>query len=148
MSTSNGVTTSPAFKLTSLTRQMRRYSLAMLRSGNVDITLDQWGVLGLLYESDAPMSQTHLANMMVKDSPTVSRILDVLCRQELVVRQPDKEDRRKFKLRISDQGKRTVEAASPIVSEARKQLFKGVSKDELRTLNEIIEKVVANIKSK
>ena len=145
MSRKKSITEAYSFKIDSLTRKMRRYSGTSLKNQNIDITVDQWGVLGLLYESNKEFNQTELANLLIKDTPTTSRILDILCKKGYVKRKPNKQDRRKFDVILTKEGKNLVESISPIVDEIRQNIFDGLTKEDLDDLDRILRKIERNI---
>ena len=145
MSTQKTTTESYAFKLNSLTRKMRRHSLEVMRRSKIELTVDQWGILSLLHENGSPMSQTEIAVLMVKDSPTVSRIVDILCKQDLLIRETHPEDRRKFNLRITKSGIKAVRQAIPVVEGIREGIFEGFTKQEFATLGKLIDKIESNM---
>ncbi len=145
MSMKKTITDSYAFKLNALTRKMRRHSLDIMRSEDIDLTVDQWGILSLLHDNKSPMSQTEIAVLMIKDSPTVSRIIDILCKRELLVRETHPADRRRFNLRITKLGIKAVKLAMPVVERIREGLFDGFTKQEFAALQELIAKIESNM---
>ena len=50
------------------------------------------------------MSQVELAEMTFKDKPNVTRMLEVLERKQLIFRQPDENDRRAYKVFLTEVG--------------------------------------------
>ena len=79
---------------------------------DVDITTEQWVLLDSLYKNNG-MSQTELANGSFKNAPTVSRIIDLLCKKGLTERQRFDNDRRRYKIYLTQTGKATYEKGSP-----------------------------------
>ena len=61
----------------------------------VDITPEQWMILSSLYKNNG-QSQTELGNDSFKNAPTVSRIIDLLCKKGLTERQRFENDRRRL----------------------------------------------------
>lgn len=112
----------------------------------VDITPEQWVILSKLDEQD--MYQTDIASMSFRDKPTVSRIVDLLVKKNLVERVQDKSDGRKFHVRITPQGLDLVERARPAVDESREVGWANLSEDEYDTLVRLLDKVFANYSEK
>lgn len=63
------------------------------RQNGMDITPEQWTVLLFLWEKDG-VTQQELCNATFKDKPSMTRLIDNMERQHLVVRISDKRDRR------------------------------------------------------
>ena len=145
MSREKSITKAFSFKLDRLTRKMRRFSKVFLNRTKAGITIDQWGILRLLFEHDEPMSQTRIAELVIKDTPSTSRILDLLSKKQLVERKPNKQDRRKFDVVLTKKGSQIVREVSPIVDTIRKDIFKGLSKQDFDELDRIIGKIEKNL---
>ena len=110
-----------SFMLDYTNRNLRRYAAERFVDEGLEITVDQWGALLLLRDSGDGLSNSELASQMSKDKPTVTRIVDVLVRKSLVVRQPNKNDRRQQRISLTRKGKSTVSKAEPIVKKIRKR---------------------------
>ena len=63
------------------------------RQNGLEITPEQWTVLIFLWEKDG-VTQQELCNATFKDKPSMTRLIDNMERQHLVVRISDKKDRR------------------------------------------------------
>ena len=124
---------------------MRRHAGAYLKSQNIDVTIDQWGVLGLLFEHKLPISQTELAALIIKDTPTTSRILDILCKKKYVERKLNVEDRRKFDVVLTTQGKYLVKSVNPVVKDIRESIFEGLTKRDFDDLDRVLSKIDNNL---
>lgn len=111
---------------------------------NAKITVDQWVILYELYKNEA-LSQNQLGAKTFKDAPTVTRIIDLLSKKSLVKRKLSKEDRRKYYIELTKKGHDTIEQLLPHVVEFRKQGWKGLTKKDLNTLSEILDKVFQNM---
>ena len=90
------------------------------------------------------MYQTDLANMSFRDKPTVSRIVDLLAKKNLVERVKDKGDGRKYHVRITTKGKNAILKATPVVEESRKLGWTNLSEEEYETLISTLDKIFTN----
>ncbi len=124
-------------------RSVKQAYLKVFQQLGVDITTEQWVLLMNLYEKDG-QSQTELANDSFKNAPTVSRIIDLLVKKELVERRVDREDRRRFHIFLSPAGKETVEKVFPSVIALRKKGWNGLSSDDYQTFMRIMDQVFDN----
>ena len=105
-----------------------RYLQAFAKLG-LDITPEQWVMLDSLYQRNG-RSQTELAGDSYKNAPTVSRIIDLLEKKGLVERQRFENDRRRYKIFLTDAGKAVVEKVQPSVSSLRAQSWDNLSDED------------------
>jgi len=107
---------------------------------DLDITTEQWVLLDSLTKKDG-LSQNQLANGSFKNAPTVSRIIDLLCKKGFTTRVPSTEDRRKFHIHITPKGRAVYDKALPEVLKLREQGWKNLSDEDyhhfLRIMNQI-----------
>ncbi|MGR3765700.1 MarR family winged helix-turn-helix transcriptional regulator [Rossellomorea sp. NS-SX7] len=112
---------------------------------NFDITPEQWTVLKRLSENDG-INQKELAIKAEKDQPTVTRILDILERKELIIKEKNKEDRRSFLLFITDKGNAVKEELSPVIEKIwEEKILTGISEEELNVYRNVLVKMNENI---
>lgn len=121
-----------------------RYLQAFAQMG-IDITPEQWVMLDSLYQRNG-RSQTELAGDSYKNAPTVSRIIDLLEKKGLVERQRFENDRRRYKIFLTDAGKAVVEKVQPSVSSLRAQSWDNLSDEDYTHFLRIINQVFDNLK--
>lgn len=121
-----------------------RYLQAFAQLG-IDITPEQWVMLDSLYQRNG-RSQTELAGDSYKNAPTVSRIIDLLEKKGLVERQRFENDRRRYKIFLTDAGKAVVEKVQPSVSSLRAQSWDNLSDEDYTHFLRIINQVFDNLK--
>src|SRR5918993_5390900 len=93
-----------SFLLDRTARRVKQYAQQKFKELDLNITVDQWLLLKHLYENDG-MKQNELAELLFKDNPTLTRIIDLLCEKELTVRNPHPNDRRCFQVALTKQGR-------------------------------------------
>lgn len=115
------------------------YTRAFKKIG-VDITTEQWVILDSLYHNDG-LSQNELASKSFKNAPTVSRIIDLLCKKEYTKRMPSPFDKRKHLIFLTKDGQTIYEKIFPVVEDLRRQGWKNLDdqdyEDFLRIMNQI-----------
>lgn len=109
-----------------------------------DVTPDQWGLLAQLSEADG-ISQRELADKAGKDQPTITRILDLLEKKKLILRQPDPSNRRATLVFITKEGKLLTRQMIPVAWSILAEALDGISKEEEDILKSLLNKVFANI---
>lgn len=75
---------------------------------DVGITEQQWRVLRVLHEA-GPQEPTRIADRACLLLPSLTRILQKLSEKGLIERAPDRVDRRKQVISITDQGRALIE---------------------------------------
>ncbi|MGK0391691.1 MAG: DNA-binding MarR family transcriptional regulator [Maribacter sp.] len=118
------------------------YTRAFKKIG-VDITTEQWVILDSLYENDG-LSQNELASDSFKNAPTVSRIIDLLCKKGYTKRMPSKLDRRKHLIFITTEGKVLYEKTFPVVETLRKQGWENLNDQDYDDFLRIMNQVFSN----
>jgi len=113
---------------------------------NVDITVDQWVVL-LELHNNGTQNQVTLCEHCTKDAPTMTRIIELLLKKNLISRETGREDRRKFNISLSKEGKALVRRLLPIVVEFRKKGWNGLTEKDFEVLQQITNKIQLNFES-
>ncbi len=102
------------------------------------LTITQFGVLAsLIAASRAAIGP--LAEQLCMDPTTLTRNLQPLHRQGLVVIEPDRRDRRVRWVSLSDAGRQAFDAARPAWREAQSQIRKLVGEDETAVLHDALD---------
>lgn len=125
-------------------KRMKQYFQQCLSSANAGITIDQWVVLSVLDKQDG-ISQLAIAKATYKDAPTITRIIDLLCKKELIQRVTNKQDRRRFDIQLTQKGRDKIEQILPIIQDARRQAWKGLKDEEIDQLVSSLNMVFNNL---
>jgi len=112
---------------------------------SVDITVDQWVVLLELHQHGT-QNQVELCERCCKDAPTITRIIELLVKKDLVLRESCKDDRRKFNISLSKKGKALVQKLLPTVIEFRKQGWNNLTEKDIQHIERITNKIQENLK--
>lgn len=115
------------------------------RQNGLEITPEQWTVLIFLWEKDG-VTQQELCNATFKDKPSMTRLIDNMERQHLVVRISDKKDRRTNLIHLTKDGRELEEKARIVASRTLKEALQGVTIDELSIGQELLKKIFFNTK--
>ena len=113
------------------------------KNNGFNITPEQWAVMSYLHKEDG-LYQKQIADFLSKDKPTVTRILDLLEKKNLIIRISDEKDRRKFKIYLTQDGKDTVIQLVPIANEIQIKIKENITKEEIETLKTILNKIYPN----
>lgn len=132
------------FSIERTAKRMKQVFQRMLKAGDTGITVDQWVILQLLKEEDG-VSQLYIAAETNKDAPTVTRIIDLLCKKNLCVRKPNEQDRRKFSICLTQGGKDKIKEVLPIVKKFRMRGWEGLKEKDLNQLMRTLDIIYNNL---
>lgn len=121
---------------------MRSALQRTLKEHEFDITPEQYGILMLLREEEG-LSQKEIGDVLFKDKPNISRMLDTLERKGLIRRRPT--DRRSYAIFLTGEGKKLAEDILPIKLQLEQKAINGVLGREKEILESIINKIYKNI---
>lgn len=126
---------------TAINRKLHRN----FRQNGIEITPEQWTILLSLWEKDG-ITQQELCNATFKDKPSMTRLIDNMERQHLVVRISDKKDRRTNLVHLTKTGRELEDKAFIIANQTLKEALAGVPMDDLKIGQEVLRKVFTNTK--
>ena len=115
------------------------------RLHGIDISPEQWTILLSLWEKDG-VTQQELCNATFKDKPSMTRLIDNMERQHLVVRISDKRDRRTNLIHLTKTGRELENQAFVIANQTLKEALAGVPLEDLKIGQEVLRKIFMNTK--
>ncbi len=125
-------------------RKVKQYAQRRFNAESYGITVDQWLIIKNLYQHN-DMNQSQLAEITGKDHPTLTRIIDLLCKKELTERRIHPSDRRCFTVYLTEQGKERVMQWSPKMAEIRMKAWENLTKDDYNNLKRILDTIYNNL---
>lgn len=132
------------FKLDATLKRIRNYWQKTFDAHKKDITVDQWLLIENLYKHKK-ITHNELAKVTSKDITTVSRIIELLVKKELVVREGSPYDRRKVFLQLTTKGADKYKEVRPLVLEMRKTGWHGLTENDYSELTRILDVIYNNI---
>ncbi|TKC15362.1 MarR family winged helix-turn-helix transcriptional regulator [Robertmurraya kyonggiensis] len=108
------------------------------------ITTEQWAVLRTLHES-SQIPQKELSIKTDKDQATLTKILDLIEKRELVRRIPNPTDRRSFLIEITEKGTALVEELTHFIEEIFTKIVNGIEQEKLAIFQEVLHSLETNI---
>jgi DNA-binding MarR family transcriptional regulator len=133
-----------SFLLDRTARKVKQYAQQQFKTGEFDVTVDQWLVLKNLSENEL-LSQTELANLVFKDHPTLTRIIDLLCKKGYVERVPHPQDRRSFQLHLTAAGLAKVKDLRPKILEIREKAWENLTGKDFEEFKRILDTIYQNL---
>jgi DNA-binding MarR family transcriptional regulator len=124
-------------------KEYRRFAQRNLNKELNNITIDQALVLTFLDEQPE-LSQNEIADLIFKDNASITRMIDLMTKNGYLKRSVDSKDRRKHILKLTQEGNDRLKVINTIISSNRKSSLKGISREELEQLEQILNKVIIN----
>ena len=131
---------SPGFIINRLARELNACLYRAFHDSGFDITAQQWAVLNRLWEKEG-LHQSALAERTTKNRHNMTRILAHLESQGYVLRKTDRWDRRLMRVYLTKKGKQLQDKLIAIAQETLRTVFGDLSRNEIRTLRRIHEKI-------
>ena len=124
-------------------KKYRQFAQSRLDQAGLDITVDQWMVLGVI--KDHPdLSQLEVAERVFKDQASIARITELLVRKGYLSKSPHDTDRRKSLLELTDEGQVLLSRIIPAVEQYRQDALDHISLEEVTRLKIVLEKIFQN----
>ena len=133
-----------SFLLDRTARRVKQYAKQQFTELGFKVTVDQWIVLKYLSTHDQ-IKQHELAEVLFKDNPTLTRIIDLLCRKNLTSREAHPDDRRSFLIRLTTEGRKMVTAMNPKVKTIRLKAWQGLSERDFGEFRKILNTIYKNL---
>ena|SRR6202142_3899754 len=134
-----------SFLLDRTARRVKQYAQRRFKELGFNITLDQWLLLRHLFDHGG-LNQKELAKLMFKDTPTLTRIIDLLCEKGLARRTMHPADRRSFNVRLTTAGSAKVKKLKPMVRTVRLKAWEGLGQDDFDQFKRILNAIYINLK--
>lgn len=133
-----------SFLLDRTARRVKQYAQRKFKLGDFDITVDQWLIMKNLSENEL-LSQAELAQLVFKDQPTLTRIIDILSKKGYVERNPHPQDRRSFQLVLTASGKSKVKELRPQVASIREKAWENLDEADFEEFKRILNTIYNNL---
>jgi DNA-binding MarR family transcriptional regulator len=133
-----------SFLLDRTARRVKQYAQRRFKDLGFNITVDQWLVLRHLYDRE-DLNQKALAEIINKDTPTLTRIIDLLCDKGLTKRKISPDDRRSFNVALTPQGRKKVDQIRPQIKDVRLKAWEGLSERDFNQFKRILNTIYVNL---
>jgi DNA-binding MarR family transcriptional regulator len=110
-----------------------------------DLTAAQYTILSIVANRGG-ISSADLARRISVTPQSINEIISHLERQRLVSRQEAPENRRILQITITAAGRKLLAACDKVVDELEAELFQSLSRKDASVLNELLQKVVADVR--
>ena len=125
-------------------RAMTKRFVQNAMDSGVDISLDQWMVLGPVWQLESA-SQKELGEICLKEKTSITRIIDTLEKKNLVVRIADQLDHRIKRIVLTNAGKQLFYDVLPVMEKTREEARKAISEDEINIFKNVLRNIITNL---
>lgn len=108
------------------------------------LTPFHWVVLCCLWQEDGLPTST-IGERLQQVGGTLTGVLDRMEQRNLIRRQREPQDRRIWRIWLTEEGKQLQHKLPPIALEIKEQAFKGFSAMERQQLSDLLERAIANL---
>ena len=137
----SAIQTSIGYLIDFTTRNLRRYAANEFKKQGLDITMDQWAILNVTKDNQGISHLTLLSQVLAKDPPTLTKMIDLLCKKGYLERQLNPKDRRKWDVVITKNGIKAEANAFALVKKIRTEINSAISEEEITQLKAILHKI-------
>ncbi len=125
-------------------RRIKQFAHNRFKEESFDITVDQWLILkNLSVQND--QNQSTLAELTGKDHPTLTRILDLLCKKGFTERKSDVADRRCFLIHLTEKGETKLKEWAPVVADIRMKAWDNLTEQDYEDLKRILNTIYTTL---
>jgi len=117
--------------------------LSKFRENAIEINIEHFSMLHHINENNN-LTQQDMANQFMRDKSIILRQVNALIELNYVVRETDVNDKRKKNLMLTKKGKKILEDSKKLSREVSNELLDGISEDELKDFENIINKIQIN----
>lgn len=126
--------------------QFKQYLNKIFQDHGFNLTPEQFLVMDTLWD-DGVLSQQQIADIIIKDKNSVTKLIDALEKKGLVIRKTDEQDRRLNKIHLTDKALSLKESITIIALESTDRIIKDIPKEDLINFVKVLNKMSNNMSS-
>lgn len=124
-------------------KEYRKFAQQNISQQLHDITIDQ-GLVLLFLNEHPDLTQKEIAELVFKDNASMTRMINTMVQKKHLRRSMNPQDRRRYKIEITDKGNEVLKTLPPIIHHNRNTSLQGITKNELHQLEIILGKIRTN----
>lgn len=106
------------------------------------LSAQDFGILFRLWKQDG-LSQVQIASLMMRDKTTITRRLDALVKKGLIERRADVNDRRLFRIHLTQEGMLATERLMAVVDAFQKEVLTDIPDEHKEITINTLKKITA-----
>lgn len=133
------------YSLDKAIKSYRQMAQKNINKKNIDITIDQWLLLTTI-RNNPDVTQQQIAQAVFKDLASITRMIEILVKKEVLNRDFHPDDRRRFSLSVTDKGLQILTDLEPVIQSNRSKALEGIAPDEIKAVQTLLNKIADNCK--
>jgi DNA-binding MarR family transcriptional regulator len=109
-----------------------------------DLTPFHWVVLCCLWEQDG-QATSQIGEKLKQVGGTMTGVIDRMEERNLVRRERDTQDRRIWRIWLTDTGRQLESVLPPIAMDVREAAFQGITEAEQKLVSDVVDRAIANL---
>lgn len=128
-------------------KMVDQYITDILLKENIQVTRKQWIILKILHEEHDGIIQNELAFITNRNKASLTRLISVMEKNNLVERTGCKSDARINLIFITENGKNLFLKMKPFMLDSIQTIQKGLTQTDIQNLIKMLSKIQSNIKN-
>lgn len=118
--------------------------LQVFAENDIDLTIEQWVILQRVHLEGTDASQADIARWNFRNRATTSRVISGLCKKGLLKKSRFRDDQKRFKLIMTDQGRNLMEKVMPLITDLRHVSTIDISESEFDIFYKVLDQLYDN----
>ncbi len=125
-------------------KMMSNMAQTKMREKGLVLAHEHMVLLFMLWRQDG-LNQKELVGSIIKDKSTITRGLNALEKQDIIVRITDEKDKRNKRIFLTNKGKSLKKEIKPLVYEVNDTAAENISQKDLLTCKKVLNQIYENL---
>lgn len=122
----------------------KQFITDIFRKNNINLTPEQFLVIDMLWKQDS-VSQQFLADTLMKDKNSITKLIDAMEKKDILIRIPDKCDRRQKMICLTPYGRSLENDVTSVAIDAANLTIKDIPEKDLETFIRVLNLISCNM---
>lgn len=118
--------------------------LQVFAENDIDLTIEQWVILQRVHLEGKDASQADIAKSNFRNRATTSRVISGLCKKGYLKKSRFREDQKRYKLVMTEEGKALMEKVMPFIQDLRNVSTNGISDASFEIFYQVLDQLYEN----
>src|SRR6056297_1438010 len=118
--------------------------LKVFMDNDIDLTIEQWVILQRVHLEGKDASQADIAKSNFRNRATTSRVINGLCKKGLLRKSRFRDDQKRYKLIMTEEGKQLIERVMPLIQDLRKVSTINISENDFEIFYQVLDQLYDN----
>jgi DNA-binding MarR family transcriptional regulator len=126
--------------------KFKQYVSDIFRQRGIILTPEQFLLIDQLWKKDS-IQQQKIADILMKDKNSVTKLVDAMEKKKLVKRIPDENDRRLNLIALTQKAKDMETDVTEVAMDAVNSIIRNISNDDLKLFVKVLMRMAYNMQS-